>query len=87
MRCQSHVERPIRGYEMQELHYSMNITWSDKDNVYVVSFPQWKNSVGVPITTGKTFDEAVQNGRDLFELLTEASENDYIPAPAKTLVA
>lgn len=71
----------------QELHYSMNITWSDKDNVYVVSFPQWKNSVGVPITTGKTFDEAVQNGRDLFELLTEASENDCIPPPAKTLVA
>ena len=71
----------------QELHYSMNITWSDKDNVYVVSFPQWKNSIGVPITTGKTFDEAVQNGRDLFELLTEASENDCIPPPAKTLVA
>ena len=71
----------------QELHYSMCIEWSDKDNVYVVSFPQWKNSVGVPITTGKTFDEAIQNGRDLFELLTEASEADCIPPPATPLVA
>jgi len=71
----------------QELHYSMTIEWSDKDEVYVVSFPQWKNSVGVPITTGKTFDEAIQNGRDLFELLSEASEADCIPPPATTLVA
>ena len=71
----------------QELHYSMCIEWSDKDNVYVVSLPQWRNSAGVPITTGKTFDEAILNGRDLFELLSEASENGCIPPPAKTLVA
>ena len=71
----------------REFHYSMNIAWSDEDQVYIVSFPAWKNSVGVPLTTGKTFDEAIQNGRELFELLTEASNAGDIPPAANTRVA
>ena len=71
----------------QEFHYSMNIAWSEKDHVYIVAFPAWKNSVGIPLTTGKTFEEAIQNGRDLFELLTEASNAGEIPPPTKIQVA
>lgn len=70
----------------QDFHYSMNIEWSDKDNVYYVRFPAWENSVGIPTTYGKTFEEAIANGRDLFETLTEASNAGEIPPPSKIRV-
>lgn len=42
-------------------HYSMTIQWSDEDQVYVVSFPEWGEHTH---THGATFEEAARNGQD-----------------------
>ena len=39
----------------QQPHYSMVIEWSDEDQVYVVSFPEWGE---LAHTHGITYDKA-----------------------------
>jgi predicted RNase H-like HicB family nuclease len=61
--------------------YSMLIQWSDEDQVYIVSLPEF----GSCKTHGSTYEEAAKNGREVLELLLD----DYqalghdLPPPAK----
>lgn len=54
---------------MEKLKYGMLIQWSDEDNCYLVSLPdfpgqQWR-------THGDTYAEAVKNGEEVLESLIE----------------
>lgn len=42
--------------------YSMTIQWSDEDQAYIVSFPEWGEHTH---THGATFEEAARNGQDV----------------------
>jgi predicted RNase H-like HicB family nuclease len=44
----------------------MVIEWSDDDQVYIVSVPEWGPGAR---THGATYDEAVRNAQDVLELL------------------
>lgn len=61
-------------------HYSMVIEWSDEDQKYVVSFPEWGPHTH---THGATYEEAVLNGRqvlnDLIDLWRE--QGRALPQP------
>jgi len=35
-------------------HYSMVITWSVRDQAFLVSFPEWEGKVNTPATHGAT---------------------------------
>jgi predicted RNase H-like HicB family nuclease len=61
-------------------HYSMVIEWSDEDQMYVVSLPEWGPGAK---THGKTYDEAVRMGQEALELLIESyqQEGDPLPQP------
>lgn len=48
-------------------HYSMLIQWSDEDQAYVVSFPEFP----LAHTHGATYDEAASNGQEVLSLLIE----------------
>jgi len=52
---------------MEPLKYSMVIEWSDEDNSYVVTLPEFPNCH----THGDTYEEALQNGKEVLELLIE----------------
>lgn len=63
--------------------YSMLIEWSDADQAYVVSFPEWEAVGLIGHTHGDTYAEAVLNGEDMLRFLVESAraEGDPIPEP------
>jgi predicted RNase H-like HicB family nuclease len=67
--------------DMNELHYSMVIEWSDEDNAYLVTLPEWADRVIMPATHGETYREAVKNGQEVLELLVESAQQEGEPLP------
>ena len=66
-------------------HYSMLIEWSDEDQVYVVSFPEWEQAGLIGHTHGDTYVEAVQKGEEMLRFLVESAqaEGDRVPEPRR----
>lgn len=52
--------------------YSMTIQWSDEDQLFFVTFPEFVGRVVMPCTHGKTREEATQNGEEVIEMYLEA---------------
>jgi predicted RNase H-like HicB family nuclease len=65
-----------------EQHYSVVIEWSDDDQVYIVSLPEWGPGAR---THGATYDEAVRNAQDVLELLIAGAQQKGKPLPAPHL--
>lgn len=64
----------------EDLHYSMVIEWSDEDDVFVVSLPEWGKYAQ---THGASYDEAVRSGQEVLQLLIESARSggESLPAP------
>jgi antitoxin HicB len=60
-------------------HYSVIIQWSDEDQVYVVTLPEW----GGCHTHGATYEEAAKNAREVLSMLIEdeKSTGNELPTP------
>jgi predicted RNase H-like HicB family nuclease len=67
----------------QHPHYSMVIEWSDEDQAYVVSIPEFPGNH----THGDTSEEAVQQGHDLIESLIMWATRDGKPLPQPKVIA
>ena len=70
--------------------YSMLIQWSDLDQVFVVTIPEFADRVMMPCTHGDTHEEAAQHGLEVIETFLEIWEEEgkSIPEPrALELVA
>ncbi|GAA6620111.1 type II toxin-antitoxin system HicB family antitoxin [Scytonema sp. NUACC26] len=64
-------------------HYTIVIQWSNEDNCYVVSFPEWGEFCH---THGDTYEEVLQNAQEVLEMLIETSIDVGEPLPEpKTL--
>jgi predicted RNase H-like HicB family nuclease len=61
-----------------KFHYSIIIQWSDEDQCYVVSLPEWGEFCH---THGDTYEEALKNAQEVLELLIETSTEDDEPLP------
>lgn len=63
--------------------YSMIIQWSDEDQLFLVTIPEFVDQVVMPCTHGKTRGEAIQNGEEVIEMYLEAwqAEGEAIPEP------
>jgi antitoxin HicB len=61
----------------------MLIQWSDVDQVFLVTLPEWKDRVFGPVTHGHTYEEAVRNGREVLDLLIESAHDhgETLPTP------
>lgn len=68
----------------QLARHSMLIEWSNLDDAYIVSFPEWERLGYLAHTHGGTYAEAAQKGQDLLtHLIASAVEHgDAMPAPA-----
>ncbi|MDS3861694.1 type II toxin-antitoxin system HicB family antitoxin [Thermosynechococcaceae cyanobacterium BACA0444] len=66
--------------------YSMIVEWSDEDQLFLVTIPEFANLVIMPCTYGKTREEAIQKGEEVIEIYLEAwrADGEMIPEP-KTL--
>jgi predicted RNase H-like HicB family nuclease len=60
------------------MKYTIVIQWSDTDQCYVVSLPEWGEFCH---THGDTYAEALTNAQEVLELLIETSLGDGEPLP------
>ncbi|WP_019506758.1 type II toxin-antitoxin system HicB family antitoxin [Pleurocapsa sp. PCC 7319] len=56
--------------------YSIVIQWSNEDECYIVSLPEFGKYAR---THGDTYEEAVKNAQEVLELLIE--DNNNLPQP------
>lgn len=61
--------------------YSIVIEWSDEDDAYVVTLPEFPNCH----THGPTREEALKNAQEVIELLIEGKEEAGQPLPPPRL--
>ncbi len=65
------------------LHYSIVIEWSNEDEVFLVTLPEWADRVIMPVTHGSTYAEAVQNGQEVLRMLVDNAiqDKETLPQP------
>ena len=56
--------------------YSILIQWSDEDQCYIVSLPEFGKYAR---THGDTYEEAIKNAQEVLEILIE--DNNELPEP------
>ena len=63
--------------------YSTIVQWSDEDQLFLVTIPEFADRVIMPCTHGKTRSEAIRHGEEVLEMYLEAwqEEGEFIPAP------
>lgn len=59
-------------------HYTIIIQWSNEDECFVVSLPEWGEFCH---THGDTYEEALKNAQEVLEMLIESSLEDGLPLP------
>ena len=55
---------------MNNLKYRIVIQWSDEDNCFLVSLPDFKDEQQW-VTHGETYEEALQNAVEVMDILVE----------------
>jgi predicted RNase H-like HicB family nuclease len=74
----------VRKGKITDLHYTMIIQWDDDDKIFVVTVPELPGCR----THGRTYEEAVRQGKDAIEGWIYSAQQDGEPIPPpKTLVA
>ena len=65
-------------------HYSIIIQWSDDDSCYIASLPEFGPYA---LTHGETYEDALQNGQEVLDLLMETTSPLPPPRTFKTSIA
>ncbi len=71
----------------ERLRYSMLIQWSDEDQAYLVTLPEWKGRVFWPVTHGDTYEEAARNGQEALTARIASAEKHGEPLPEPRVFA
>jgi antitoxin HicB len=64
------------------MNYSIIIEWSDVDQCYVVTLPEWAEQYAMPCGDGRTYDEALQSAKDALETFIDLAQKENKPLPA-----
>lgn len=69
--------------------YSMIIQWSDEDQLFLVTIPEFASHVIMPCTHGKTREKAIRNGEEVIEMYLESwqAEGESLPEPNTLQIA
>ncbi len=68
------------------VRYSILIQWSDQDQVYILSLPEWGDLVH---THGTTYEEALRKGQELLDALemSRRQHGEPLPVPRVSVAA
>jgi len=68
------------------MKYTVIIQWSEEDQCFVVTLPEFQEVVMQPVTHGDTYEEALKNAQEVLDLLVESASHEGTPLPEpKTL--
>jgi antitoxin HicB len=72
----------------QPPRYAMHIAWSERDQAYLVTLPEWMPQLvnRIAVTHGATYEEAARRGQEVLELLIEEARARGEPLPQPQLV-
>lgn len=68
---------------MKEIHYSMIIQWDEDDKIFVVNVPELPGCM----THGKTYEEAVKQGKEAIEGWLNVARDLGWPIPSPRVAA
>jgi predicted RNase H-like HicB family nuclease len=71
----------------EQLHYSMVVQWSDDDQAYLVTLPEWEGRVFNPITHGSTYEMAIRQGHEALAALVASARRRGEPLPEPRVFA
>jgi antitoxin HicB len=71
----------------ERLHYSMVVQWSDDDQAYLVTLPEWEGRVFNPITHGQTYEEAIKQGQEALVALVASARQSKERLPEPQVIA
>jgi len=62
----------------------MIVQWSDEDQLFLVTIPEFADRVVMPCTHSKTREEAINHGEEVIEMYLEGwqAEGESIPEPS-----
>jgi antitoxin HicB len=72
---------------MMERHFSLNIQWSDADRRFLVTIPEFEAWVMQPCTSGKSYQEAVENAQTCIDTLIEHFQDEGMAVPLPQIYA
>lgn len=67
-----------------ENHYSILIQWSEVDQLYLVTLPEFSEIAMQPCSFGKTYEEALQNAQEAISSFLEYCGSEQILPPQPT---
>lgn len=69
--------------------YSMLIRWSEEDQSFLVTLPEWEGHLfnWKAVTHGATYEEAAKNGQEVLDLLVEHARKYGQPLPEPRIFA
>jgi predicted RNase H-like HicB family nuclease len=78
----------VNRHPAQPPRYAMHIAWSEHDQAYLVTLPEWMPRLvnSVAVTHGATYEEAARHGQEVLELLIEEAQAHGEPLPQPQLI-
>ena len=71
---------------MNNLKYRILIQWSNEDNCFLVSLPDFKEEQQW-VTHGETYEEALQNAVEVMDILLEIYQEKGKPLPKAKILS
>jgi antitoxin HicB len=71
----------------EQLHYSMIVQWSDDDQAYLVTLPEWEGQVFNPVTHGDSYEDAIRQGQEALAALVASAHQRGEPLPEPRVFA
>ena len=71
----------------EQLHYSMVVQWSDDDQAYLVTLPEWEGRIFNPVTHGDSYEDAIRQGHEALAALVASARQSNQPLPAPRVIA
>jgi predicted RNase H-like HicB family nuclease len=65
----------------------MVVQWSDEDQAYLVTLPEWEGRVFNPITHGQTYEDAIKQGHEALAALVASAQQHHEPLPEPRTIA
>jgi predicted RNase H-like HicB family nuclease len=64
------------------LRYSIVIQWSDEDQAYLVTLPEWGGRYPNPATHGESYQDALVNALEVLAMFVDIATERGEPLPA-----